>query len=346
MKVKGERLKGQKGVKRYTVGIDLGGTNIRIAVISHQVIRSRGHQLKDKNIKILKKISVPTRTYKSKDTLIEGLSRLSLGLIRSLNIKKSDILGIGIGAPGLIDSKRGIIHHLVNIKGFKEVPLKRLIERETGIQTFLDNDVNVMTLGELYYGAGRGAENMLCITLGTGVGGGIVIDGKLYRGSSLSAGEIGHMPLNEIGPRCNCGGKGCMEKYVENKHIIALTVKKIKEGAKSTIVKLVNGDLGKITPEIISAAAKKGDRLARAVWEEIGSHLGTTIAAVINLLNPERIIIGGGVAEAGKFLFDAVKRTVKRRAMGVPARHAKIVKAKLGQDAGLIGAAVLVRLNK
>lgn len=320
-------------MKRYVIAIDLGGTNIKIAVI------------KDQN-KIIKRVSAPTKNYKNKMALIESLSQLSIGLIKNSRLHRRDILGIGIGMPGLIDSKRGVVHYLVNIKGFRNVPLKRLIEKKTGIPTFLDNDVNVMTLGELYYGAGKGARNMLCLTLGTGVGGGLVINGSLYRGSSLSAGEIGHMPLNETGPRCNCGGFGCMEKFVGNKYIVETTIKKIKDGKNTIIKKLTKGNLKRITPEVVSLAAKKGDKLAISIWEEIGRHLGTTLAGVVNLLNPERIVIGGGVSEAGTFLFDAIKKTIKKRAMKVPARCAKVVKARLGQDAGLIGAAVLVRLGK
>lgn len=320
-------------MKRYAVSIDLGGTNIKLAIV------------KDCK-KIINKISVPTKNYKDKQHLIEGLSQLALKLIKESGFARSQILGIGIGAPGLIDSDRGIIHRLVNIRGLKGVPLRALIQQKTGLQTFLENDVNVMTLGELYYGAGKGAKNMLCITLGTGVGGGIVIGGNLYRGSTLSAGEIGHMPLNESGPRCNCGGRGCMEKFVGNQYIINTTAKKIKEGGKSIIEKMVKGDLKRITPEIVSSAAKKGDSLAIKIWEEVGYHLGVTLAGVINLLNPEKIVIGGGVADAGKFLFDAIRKTVNERAMDVPSAGAKIVKAKLGQDAGLIGAAVLVRLGR
>ncbi|MBI4335541.1 MAG: ROK family protein [Candidatus Omnitrophica bacterium] len=332
-------------MKRYAIVVDLGGTNIKAAVVGHRSPVT-GHRSREKKIKILKKISAPTKNYESKDALIEGLSKLSLGLIQSLNINKGEVDGIGIGLPGLIDSDKGIVHGITNIKGFKDVPLRKLIEEKTGIAVFLDNDVNVMTLGELYYGAGRGARNVVCVTLGTGVGGGLVIDGKLYRGGSLSAGEIGHMPLNEKGPKCNCGGLGCMEKFVGNKYIVEAALKKVKGGGKSVMVKLVNGDLRKITPEIISAAAKKGDGLAISVWKEIAGHLGVTLAGVVNLLNPERIIIGGGVAEAGKFLFGPLRETVRQRAMDVPARRVKIVKAMLGQDAGLIGAAVLVRLGR
>jgi len=320
-------------MKRYIVAVDLGGTNIKIAVI------------KDEK-KILRKITLVTRKYKNKEALVKGLSGACLNIVNELGINKRGISGIGIGAPGLIDSRRGRIHHLVNIKGFSEVPLKAMIERRTGIPVFLDNDVNVMTLGELYHGAGKGARNMLCLTLGTGVGGGIVIDGELYRGSSLSAGEIGHMPLNETGPRCNCGGFGCMEKFVGNKYIAAAAVKIIKEGRKTVITKLVGGDLKKITPEIISTAARKGDKLALSVWDEVGGHLGVTLAGAVNLLNPERIVIGGGVAEAGEFLFRAIRRAIRERAMKVPAACVKVVKARLGQDAGLIGAAVLVRLSR
>ena len=319
-------------MKKYVVGIDLGGTNIKVGIIEN-------------GARILNKISAPTGNYKNKKALIDGLAMICLRLVDSSGLNKDDISGIGIGAPGLIDSSRGVIHELVNIKGFKEVPLKRLIEDRTDIPTFLDNDVNVMTLGELYHGAGRGAVNMLCVTLGTGVGGGVVINGKLYRGSSLSAGEIGHMPLNEKGPACGCGGSGCMEKSVGNNYIIRVARESIQAGNKSLITKLVSNNLGKITPEIISAAAKKGDRLAISLWREIGAHLGVTLAGAVNLLNPDMIVIGGGVADAGRVLFDSIRRTVRQRAMKVPARRAKIVKAKLGQDAGLIGAAVLVELN-
>lgn len=332
-------------MKKYIIAVDLGGTNIKAAIVSQQSIVN-SQQSKDQKIKILKKISVATKSYKSKGALIEGLSRLSLELIQSLNIKKGAVAGIGIGAPGLIDSEKGIIRQLVNIKGFREVPLKKLMEKKTGLSVFLDNDVNVMTLGELYHGAGKGARNMLCLTLGTGVGGGVVIDGDLYRGSGLAAGEVGHMPLNETGPACACGGFGCMEKAVGNRYIVSAALKKIRAGRGSVITKLAGGKLDKITPEIIHAAAKKGDAAAISVWRETGAHLGVTLAGVINLLNPDRIVIGGGVAEAGRFLFDAVKKTIRQRAMKIPARQAKVVKARLGKDAGLIGAAVLVRLGK
>jgi glucokinase len=239
-------------MKKYVIAIDLGGTNIKAAVV------------KDCR-KILKRVSLPTSDYPTKGALISGMAAMTLDLLKKAGLKKGDVAGIGMGAPGLIDSRNGIIHHLVNIRGFNEVYVASLLKRRTGLDVFLDNDVNVMTLGELYYGAGRGAKNMLCLTLGTGVGGGIVIDGRLYRGSGLAAGEIGHMPLNESGPVCNCGGFGCMEKAVGNKHIVEAALRKIRSGEKSVITGMVKGDFKKVTPEIISRAAKKGDRVAAAV---------------------------------------------------------------------------------
>jgi glucokinase len=224
--------------------------------------------------------------------------------------------------------------------------LKRLIEENVGIDTFVDNDVNLMTLGELHYGAGKDAKNMVCLTLGTGVGGGIVIDGKLYRGSTLTAGEIGHIPINEKGPKCSCGSAGCLERYVGNRHIITLALRKLSGNKKSLILALVNGNRANITPEIISKAAKVDDRLAIEIWQEVGRHIGIALTGVVNFLNPEKIIIGGGVAAAGKVLFDSIRATVNERAMDVPKRGVKIVPAKLGNNAGLIGASILTKGEK
>jgi len=317
-------------VKRYVIAVDIGGTNLKGAIV------------KDGN-KIMNNVSVPTKGFKNRNALINGILSLIRSLLRESGIAKKNVAGVGIGAAGLIDSKKGVIRRLVNIKGFNNVPLKAICENKTGLKTYLDNDVNVMTLGELHHGAGKGAQNMLCITLGTGVGGGIVVNGKLYRGSCLSAGEIGHMPLNESGPRCNCGGFGCMEKFVGNNYIIQIAKRYVKSGKKTKIKALVKGNLEKITPKIISKAAKRNDKVANAIWSEIGTHLGVTLSGVINLLNPDRIVIGGGVAGAGQDLFKAIRMTINQRAMKVPAKTAKIVKAQLGQNAGVIGAAVLVR---
>ena len=255
-----------------------------------------------------------------------------------------------MGVPGLVDSIHGLVHNLTNIRGWRKVALKEYLEKNTKLTAYIDNDVNLMALGELMCGAGQGGvKNLVCLTLGTGVGGGIIIEGKIYRGSTLSAGELGHIPVNADGPRCHCGGYGCLERYVGNAYIVEKAIKAIESGRRSLIKKLSEGNLEAITPRTIFQAARRGDKLAKEIWEETGRYIGVALSGVINLLNPEMIVVGGGVAQAGKLLFEPIRRTVKERAMSLPAGKVKIVPAKLGEDAGLIGAGMLVKtalLNK
>ena len=320
----------RRKMKKYVVGVDIGGTNVKVAIL-------------DLKGRIYRKKVFSTKEFSKKNELINELTRNIKAAIYENRLKAKDILGIGIGVPGLIDSRQGIIHYLVNIKGFIKVPLKQIIENKLNIPTFLDNDVNVMCLGELHYGNAKGAKNVVCITLGTGVGGGIVIEGKLYRGASLSAGEVGHVTINENGPHCNCGNRGCMESYVGNVAITKDAIRRIKKNKKTLIYKLVGGKLSEVTPKVISRAAGKGDRLAKHILKDTGMRIGVGLSTIINILNPEKIMIGGGVAEAGSILFDAIRKSVNSRAMKVPAKAVKIIKAKLGKDAGIIGAVALVK---
>jgi glucokinase len=314
---------------RYLIGVDIGGTNIKLALV-------------DKKARLRGKRTFSTTSFKGKSALINGIVSQIEDLISSQGLKKKDIIGVGMGAPGAVDIRTGTVHYLTNIPDWREVPLGSILTERLGIPVFVDNDVNVMALGEVYFGAARGALNLLCITIGTGVGGGLILDGKLYRGSSYAAGEFGHVPINEDGPKCKCGGRACIEAYAGNSYIVRDVIARIKGGQKTLIKKIVKGDLSKITPEIISEADHKGDRFAKKVWMDVGEKIGIGLAGVVNLLNMEKIVIGGGVAEAGKILFDSIKRTINKRAMKLPAKTVKIVKAKLGYDAGLIGAATLV----
>jgi len=315
--------------KDHVIAIDLGGTNIRVALVKGQ--------------RIVDKIQIPTRVYKKKEQLLEGIMGAVKVLLKNAKRPKSKILGIGIGTAGLVDSQKGIIHHLVNISGWKNVHIKKIFEKALNLPTYVDNDVNVMALAEGVFGAGKGASNILCITVGTGVGAGIIIDKQLYRGSSLSAGEIGHMPLGIGGIKCNCGGTGCMETFVGNDYMVNRTRKLLKGHRRSLILKLACNKPLEITPKLLTKAASLGDKVAIEAWKQTGRYLGIALAGAVNLLNPEVIIIGGGMAGAGKFLFEPVKKTIQKRAMSVPARAVRVVKAKLGNDAGLIGAAELVR---
>jgi glucokinase len=314
---------------RYLIGIDVGGTNIKLALM-------------DAKAHIRAKKVFPTRDFRGKNALIAELAKQIAGLMDKYSVGKKGLIGVGVGAPGIVDIRTGTIHVLTNIPGFREVALGDILKKRLGVPVFVDNDVNVMALGEMRFGAARGAKNILCITLGTGVGGGLIFDGKLYRGSSYAAGEFGHVPIGIDGPRCNCGGRACIEAYVGNNYIVRDVVARIKDGARTSILKLAGGDTDKITPETIDKAADSGDKFAKGVWTDVGNKVGIALAGAVNLLNIDKIVIGGGVAEAGKTLFDSIRKTIHERAMKLPGETVKVVSAKLGYDAGVIGAATLV----
>lgn len=304
-------------MKKYYIGIDLGGTNLKIGLLH-------------RNFKIAHKRVLDTGKFVKKELLIAAILRSVSDIIKTYGLKRSQVFGIGLGLPGPIDTWKGIVHFFPNIPDWNEVPLTRILQSQSGFPVCIDNDANLMALAEHRLGAAKGSINAVCITLGTGVGGGIIINKELFRGSAFAAGEIGHMPLNEHGPRCNCGGSACLERYIGNRRIM----------------ERVKASFGKSVPlEEVSRLAHAGNKRANGIWVEVGTHLGIALAGVVNLLNPDCVVIGGGVSNAGKLLFETVRKTVASRAMRVQAGHVDIRKAKLGNDAGLIGAALLVQEN-
>ena len=303
---------------KYIIGIDLGGTNLKIALLSVRY-------------KILHKHVLSTRTFTTKALLIKAIVDSIREVTHQWGLRKQDIIGVGLGLPGPVDTASGVVHFFPNIPGWKDVRLRSILRQRTGLPVFLDNDANLMCLAEYAAGAARGVRNAICMTLGTGVGAGIIIEGKLYRGSSYAAGEIGHFPLNERGPRCNCGGIACLERYVGNSRILRQAHKAFGR---------------KVSLEYVSALAAKGNSRAKGIWRDAGSHLGVAIAGAVNLLNPDVVVVGGGVANAGDVLFNEMKKVVCRRAMSVQTRHLRICKAQLGSGAGVVGAAILVQEKK
>lgn len=303
--------------KKFIIGIDLGGTNLKIALL-------------DLNYRIIIKRNLSTRAFLNPHFLIQAITDSILKIIKDSRLTKLNIFGVGLGLPGPVDAQRGKVYFLPNIAGWKNINLKVILSKKLRLPVFLDNDAKLMSLAEYTLGAARGAKCAVCITLGTGVGGGIVIDGRIYRGVNNIAGEIGHLPINESGPVCNCGGRACLEAYIGNNRILRQAKKIFKRD---------------ISLEELSALAKKSDSRALKIWSGVGNRLGMALVSVVNLLNPDRIVIGGGVANAGAILFDPVKKFIVKRAMPVQARDVKIVKARLGPDAGIIGAAILVGEN-
>lgn len=303
-------------MNKVTIGVDIGGTNVKMGLVS-----AKG--------KILARHHFPTKQYtRQRVKLINALIAHLKDLMKKHHLQLRDVTGVGIGLPGAVDPRKGVVLYLPNVPGWKNVPLRSLLSRELGMKIYLENDVNMITLGEWKYGAGRGVKNLVCMTLGTGVGGGLVLDGKIYRGEGYAAGEIGHIPLNEQGPACSCGGYGCFERYVGNKYIQ-------EKGAK--IFKQKN-----IRIEDIYKLAGEGNVRALHLWDEIAAHIGNGLVGVVNLLNPQLIIIGGGVSNNYRYLYKTIKATINRRAMPVQRHMVKIVRAELGDDAGILGANVLV----
>ncbi|MCM8767253.1 MAG: ROK family protein [Candidatus Omnitrophica bacterium] len=308
---------------KKAVGIDLGGTYIKAGLV-------------DETGKILKKQQFPTLAEKNDRQLV--LTQIEKSIEFAFEI---DIEGIGIGTPGVVDDE-GIVYEAPNLPEWDNINLKKIFEEKFKKKVVVENDVNTIAWGEYLFGAGKGSKTMICITLGTGLGGGIVKDGKLLRGGKYSAIEIGHITIDYKGPKCKCGNIGCIERFVGRDYIVERAIKGIKEGKKTKIYQLVNGDLDKITPKTISDAYNLGDEFAESIWIDVGVCLGAMFASLVNLLNPDLIVIGGGIAQAGKILFDTIEKTIKERAMKILSKNLRVVPAGLGVDAGIVAAASLI----
>ena len=308
--------------------MDIGGTNIKIALV-------------DFDGKIIYSNTTPTRADMGFEAGVANIKQAIKDLMQETNQNEKSIEAIGFGLPGQIDYKAGMVKNLPNIPGWINVPLAKLIEDEFSIPTRLDNDVRCAALGELNFGAGKGCENLICITVGTGIGSGIVLNGKLVRGASNAAGEIGHIKLTlENGPLCGCGDHGCFEAYASGPSIVAMA-KEFIAGGKSAKYKEMATD-GIITPYIVAQAALLGDAVSLQIFKRMGEIIGIGLASVVNLLNPEKIIIGGGVADAGDILLEPIRKTIADRAMPIQGSAVKVVPAQLANAAGVIGASLLI----
>ncbi|MCM8815920.1 MAG: ROK family protein [Candidatus Omnitrophica bacterium] len=251
-----------------------------------------------------------------------------------------NIDGIGIGTPGVVDNN-GAVFESPNLPQWHNFNVKEVFEKRFNKNVVVENDANSITWGEYLFGAGKGTRTIVCLTLGTGLGGGVVINGKLLRGSIYSAAELGHMPVNYKGRKCGCGARGCIEAYVGRDYIIKSAIRKIKMGKKSILTEMVR-NLSELTPKIISDAYQKGDKLAEEVWIEMATALGAFLAGLVNILNPDRIILAGGIAQAGEILFQTVRKTIQERSMKVLSQTVEVVPAGLGNDAGIVSGAALV----
>lgn len=308
------------------LAIDLGGTKIITAII--------------KDGKFLAKERSLTLADEGPQSVINRLLSSVDYIISLKNMDLSQLDSISLAAAGAIDFKQGLVTSSPNLPGWHDIPLRDIVMEKYRVKTFLLNDASAAALGEHRFGVGRGVNNLILLTVGTGIGGGIIINGQLYDGPSGSAGEIGHMTIDVNGPSCTCGNIGCLEMLASGTAIAREARRRIAQGEKSSLLKIVSGKIKNITAEKIGIAARGGDSLALDVIAEAGTYLGVGLVNLVNIFNPEMIIVGGGVAKLGDLLLEPARRVVRERAFQISAQAVRIVPAQLGDKAGICGAAV------
>ena len=308
------------------IGVDLGGTNIAVGLV-------------DEEGKILHKDSVPTLLERGPEPVIKDMAHLSLKVIKDAGYTLDDVKAIGVGVPGLAD-KTGVVIFCTNLR-WHMVPLREIMQSIIDKPVYIDNDATVAGLAESVAGVSKGVANSVFLTLGTGVGGGIVIDHKIYSGSHGVGSELGHMTVQCEGRRCTCGSIGCWEQYSSATALIRQGREAVEKNPDSLIVKMVNGDLDKIEARTVIDAARQGDKVACEVYDKYIYYLAIGIVAIINAFDPEVIALGGGVSKAGDFLLEPLRKKVAEYVFYKDLPYARIEIATLGNDAGIIGAAML-----
>jgi glucokinase len=312
--------------EKFAIGVDLGGTFIKIGIVSRKG-------------RIIRKTSLPTLAGKGEEKVILQIKK---GIKDLLSHEKLKIQGIGVGAPGIVNPKKGTVENPPNLPGWQKVNIGKILGKEFKLPVFVENDANAAGIGEMIFGAGKNFDTFVMVTLGTGVGGGIILKRKLLRGEIGSAGEIGHICINFNGPKCSCGSFGCVESYIGNTHLVKRVQSELKDHADSKIMELINGNMDLLTPIIIQKAQIAGDEYSKKVVNDLGFYLGVGLASTANAFDIGTFIIGGGVAGFGRPLFKSVKDTIKKRALKPLVKRIRVFPAKLKNDAGIKGASALV----
>jgi glucokinase len=313
----------------YYIGVDLGGTKIGGIALNSESSMTTAWTI------------IPTHGYDGPDAVIERIAGLVKDICQQLGLLSSQLGGVGVGAPASVDMDTGQTLLLPNLPGdWYGKPVGPILHQALGCPVWVMNDARAFTLAEANQGAGRGARSIACFTLGTGIGGGLAIDGRLYLGGMATAGEFGHITIDPNGPICGCGNRGCLEAHASGPAISAMGVKAVLHGATTQIAAIVEHDLNRVTPETIMRAAEAGDHVAQEILQRAGGYLGIGVGNVIDIFSPERVVIGGGVAALGEWIFEPIRRTVRERVRAAPVDKIQIIPAALGVEAGAIGAAI------
>lgn len=310
------------------LGVDLGGTKILTALV-------------DDLGRVLDRVRIATPAG-GPDAVVAAIVDSVRTVTGRAGIARAAVGGLGVGAPGPMDPATGVVFEPPNLPGWRDVPLAEMLASRLRLRVFVENDANAAALGERWAGAGVGVDDLVYITVSTGIGGGLILGGRLYHGVSGTAGEIGHMVIEPGGPRCNCGRFGCLEALAAGPAITREAREAIRSGAPTTLSQLPDEAL---TAETVARAAWDGDPVARQIYARAAAALGVGVTNLVNLLNPAMVIIGGGVARAGELIFAPVRRIVREEAFERPGAAVQIVPAALGDDVGAIGAAAVARLS-
>ncbi|NLF00600.1 MAG: ROK family protein [Anaerolineales bacterium] len=316
------------GSGQSVIGIDLGGTKISIALV-------------DSTGRIVARDVQETRAEEGPDPIIARMLAASRRVLAQAGVDSGQVAAIGIGSPGPLDIIAGTVESPPNLPGWDHIPLRQRVEEALGVPAVLENDANAAVLGEHRFGAGRGVDHMVYVTASTGIGGGLILDGKLYHGASGVAGEIGHMVILPNGPLCGCGNRGCLEALASGTAIARRARESVVRGVSTQIRELAGGDPQRITARIVAEAARQGDPEASSIVNEAMAYLGIGMASLANLLNPQLIVIGGGLMNLGEALFEPVRRAVARLAFPAASGAVRVVPAALGENVGVLGAAAV-----
>jgi glucokinase len=317
--------------QEYLVGVDLGGTKILAGVFNTQ-------------LKCLGKVKTSTKALRGPDAVVDRITRCVMDAVDECDLKMDQVRGIGIGAPGAVDASSGKVIFAPNLPDWNDVPLKKQLEKELKTPVFLENDGNISTLGVHHVELDGKPKNMIGVFIGTGIGAGLILEGKLYSGFNKTAGEVGHMVLEVGGPKCGCGNRGCFEALAGRQAIFKKIQNAVKDGQKTTLTETLGADLTDMRSGDLRKALRRGDKLVERVVEEAAEYIGIGIANLVNLLSPEVVVLGGGVIDALEDeMMAIIVETAHDYALSGTDKGLEIIASKLGDDAGIHGGAVLAR---
>lgn len=316
----------------WVAGIDLGGTKLAAGVVDEQG-------------RLVARLERPTPVAQGPGAVLQAMAEAVEELARQAGLAPSELAAVGVGAPGPLDAARGVVVRAPNL-GWQDVDVAGPLSRRLGVPVFLENDANAAAVGEWHAGAGQGSRQFIYITVSTGIGGGIVLDGRLYTGAHGAAGEVGHMVvMPDDGPLCGCGQRGCLEALASGTAIARRARQRLQaqSNRESLLWELADGELERVDARLVGEAARRGDRLACEVLDETWRYLGAGLVTLANLFDPEVIALGGGVSRLGEMMLRPLQEHLRRHAVAGPATGTRLVLAKLGPDAGVVGAAWVAR---